>query len=44
MCEYVDRSTGKCSCEGDVVEETRKARRSDLRRSYLNSLDMLTGM
>jgi len=35
MCEYVDRSTGKCSCEGDVVEETRKARRSDLRMKLL---------
>ena len=35
MCEYVDRSTGKCSCEGDVVEETRKARRSDLRKKLL---------
>lgn len=35
MCEYVDRSTGKCSCEGEVVEETRKARRSDLRKKLL---------
>ena len=35
MCEYVDRSSGKCSCEGDVVEDSRKARRSDLRMKLL---------
>lgn len=35
MCEYLERSTGKCSCEGDIVEETRKARRSDLRKKLL---------
>jgi DNA excision repair protein ERCC-2 len=35
MCEYVDRATGKCSCEGDMVEESRKARRSDLRKKLL---------
>ena len=35
MCEYLDRSTGKCSCEGDIIEETRKARRSDLRKKLL---------
>ena len=35
MCEYVDRSTGRCSCEGDIVEESRKSRRSDMRKKLL---------
>ena len=35
MCESVDKSTGKCSCEEDIVEESRKNRRSDLRDKIL---------
>ena len=35
MCESVDKSTGKCSCEEDIVEESRKDRRSDLRDKIL---------
>ncbi|PDH26139.1 MAG: hypothetical protein CND01_04515 [Marine Group II euryarchaeote MED-G34] len=35
MCEHIDRSTGKCSCEEDIVEESRKNRRSDLREKML---------
>jgi DNA excision repair protein ERCC-2 len=30
MCEVVDKSTGQCSCEKDVVESARRARRVDL--------------
>tara|TARA_B100001173_G_scaffold38501_1_gene29838 strand:+ start:886 stop:2886 length:2001 start_codon:yes stop_codon:yes gene_type:complete len=37
MCEHVDTSTGKCTCEGKIVEESRKARRSDLRKKLLES-------
>ena len=35
MCESVDKSTGKCSCEEGIVEESRKGRRSDLRDKIL---------
>ena len=35
MCEHIDKSTGKCSCEEEVVEESRKGRRSDLREKML---------
>jgi len=35
MCESVDKSTGKCSCEEDIVEKSRKDRRSDLRDKIL---------
>ena len=31
MCEYVDRMTGKCNCEEDIIEGSRVERREELR-------------
>lgn len=35
MCDHVEAMTGKCNCEDDVVEESRKSRRADLRQRIL---------
>ncbi|MBT3356979.1 MAG: ATP-dependent DNA helicase [Euryarchaeota archaeon] len=35
MCEYVDRVTGKCNCEEDVIEGSRVERREELREMIL---------
>jgi len=36
MCDHVDKMTGKCDCEDGVVEDSRKSRRSDLRKKLLD--------
>lgn len=35
MCDHVEAMTGKCNCEDDVIEESRKSRRADLRQRIL---------
>ena len=35
MCDHVEAMTGKCNCEDDIVEESRKSRRADLRQRIL---------
>ena len=35
MCDHVEAMTGKCNCEDDVAEESRKSRRADLRQRIL---------
>ncbi len=37
MCEDVDRITGKCSCEEDIVEGSKQKRREDLKEIILES-------
>ena len=37
MCEEVDRITGKCSCEEDIVEGSKQKRRDDLKELILQS-------
>ena len=36
MCDHVEALTGKCNCEDDVIEESRKTRRADLRQRLLD--------
>jgi len=37
MCEEVDRITGKCSCEENIVEGSKQKRRDDLKELILQS-------
>ena len=37
MCEDVDRITGKCSCEDNIVEGSKQKRRDDLKEIILKS-------
>ena len=37
MCEEVDRITGKCSCEENIVEGSKQKRRDDLKELILES-------
>ena len=37
MCEEIDRITGKCSCEEDIVEGSKQKRREDLKEIILES-------
>tara|TARA_B100000900_G_scaffold409504_2_gene425556 strand:- start:7016 stop:9046 length:2031 start_codon:yes stop_codon:yes gene_type:complete len=37
MCEEVDRLTGKCSCEDDIVEGSKQKRRDDLKERILRN-------